>query len=366
MSDLARRDFRRILLIKPSSAGDLLHALPALRALRRRFPQAHLAWLVNAPLAELIAHDPALDEVIAFDRRRYGRLWRSPAVATDFARFARDLRRRRFDLVVDLQGLIRSGLLALFSGAAVRIGFRAAREFGWIGYTHRVRPPVGARHAVDRNAALIAELGAAPTAADLALSPSEAARAAAGDLLADAGVAPDEPFVALAPATRWETKNWPAERFAALAREVHARLGLRSVLIGSPDERPILDAVHRGAGDAAVDLAGRTPLTTLPAVIERARLVVCGDSLPMHLAAALARPLVAIFGPTNPDWTGPYGRLRDVLRDDVPCSPCRFQRLRDCPAQHVCMSGIDVERVCRAIAARLELPATAPCGSRGA
>src|SRR5262249_42937947 len=126
MKRLAGRDFRRILIIKPSSPGDIVHALPVLHALRHRYPNAHIAWLVASPFVDLVAADPALDEVIPFDRRRFGRLGRDLAVSLDFLRFTRELFARRFDLVIDLQGLFRSGFLSLACGARTRVGFSDA------------------------------------------------------------------------------------------------------------------------------------------------------------------------------------------------------------------------------------------------
>src|SRR5262245_56516541 len=159
MTDLAMRDFKRILIIKPSSPGDIIHALPVLHGLRGRFPAAHLAWLVATPFADLIAAEPALNEVIPFDRKRYGRVCRSVSVSADFLGFVRDRRAREFELAIDLQGLFRSGFFAFASGAGVRIGVAGAREMAWMFYTHRIPPTLGERHAADRNYGLAGLLG---------------------------------------------------------------------------------------------------------------------------------------------------------------------------------------------------------------
>ena len=150
MNDLRQREFKRILIIKPSSFGDVIHALPVLNGLRRRYPQARISWLVSTACAGLLEGHPQLDEAIPFDRKRYGKIGRSATITLEFARFVGELRKRRFDLVIDLQGLFRSGFLSRACGAKVRIGLSDAREFGWIFHSQRVRVPAGDMHAVDR------------------------------------------------------------------------------------------------------------------------------------------------------------------------------------------------------------------------
>lgn len=354
MSDLSQREFHRILIIKPSSPGDILHALPVLHALRWRYPSAHIAWLVATTFVDLIAADPDLNEVIPFDRKRFGRLGRSLSVTADFLSFVRQLRRKRFDLVVDLQGLFRSGFLARASGAAVRIGFADARELAPAFYSHRV--PRGTSrdvHAVDKNLGVARLLNLDGAQPDVRITLTAEDRAAATQLLATAGVAECERFAALVPGTRWETKCWPAERFGELAGRLSEQCGVKSVLIGGKDDEPLADVAIRAAHDRAVSLCGRTTLRQVAAIIERAAIVVTADSTPMHMAAALGRPLVALFGPTNPARTGPYGRMNDVVRLPLNCSPCYFRKLSQCPYSLRCMNDLSVEAVFSAVAARL-------------
>lgn len=354
MSDLAQREFHRILIIKPSSPGDILHALPVLHALRRRYPSAHIAWLVATTFVDLIEVDPALSEVIPFDRKRFGRLGRSLSVTADFLSFVRQLRGRRFDLVVDLQGLFRSGFLAMASGASVRIGFADARELAPAFYSHRIPRGVDRDvHAVDKNlgVARLLNLNGAPPDVRLTLTAED--RAAAAQLLATVGVAEGERFAALVPGTRWETKCWPAERFGELAEKLSEQCSVKSVLIGGKDDEPLAATAIRTAHNRAANLCGRTTLRQVAAVIERAAIVVTADSTPMHMAAALGRPLVALFGPTNPSRTGPYGRMDDVLRLPLNCSPCYFRKLSQCPYGLRCMKDLSVEAVFNATVARL-------------
>jgi heptosyltransferase-1 len=340
---------RRILIIKPSSLGDVVHALPVLAVLRRSWPAAHIAWLVSSSFAPLLDRHPMLNEVIPFDRAHFGRIWRSPRIFADFWRLVAKIRRRRFELVIDQQGLIRSGLLALLSGARRRVGFATAREGAWLFYSHRVKPAATVEHAVDRNLLLAKALGLQVEEPEfpLALQPSE--RAAAKDLLTEAAGGQLEAFTAIVPGARWKTKRWPADRLAALIDRLQSHGLPRCVLLGSPNDRAVADEIVRTCRSDVVNLVGRTDLKELTALMDLASCVVCHDSGPMHIAAALAKPMVAIFGPTNPARTGPYSPTASVVTHPVPCAPCYR---RTCPYQHHnCMRRLDVERVFNAVRA---------------
>jgi len=353
MSDLAHRSFQRICIVKPSSPGDIIHALPVLRGLRRRYPDAHLAWLVATSFANLIEADPALDEIIPFDRRRFGRIGRSVAVTRDFLRFLRELRQRRFDLIIDLQGLFRSGFLAAVCGARYRIGPRDAREFAWVFYNHRIPKCDPNLHAAARNYVVADMLGFANGSLDFSIALADDDRQEAASLLAQAGLPADGPYVVLVPATRWETKCWPAERYGRLADAIRKKHGLTSILVGGTSDIDAGQQSVDASNGAAHNLCGKTTLRQLAALIDRAALVVTADSTPMHIAAAHGRPLVALFGPTNPNRTGPYGRADDVLRLKLDCSPCYLRKISQCPNQHACMNDLTVETVARAVAERL-------------
>ncbi|RMF84912.1 MAG: lipopolysaccharide heptosyltransferase I [Planctomycetota bacterium] len=321
---------RRILIIKPSSLGDIVHALPVLAALRRANPRAHIAWLVGTSFAPLLDGHPMLDEIIPFDRRRYGRMWYNPAANIAFWRFVAEIRRRRFDLIVDLQGLIRSGLLAWFSGARRRVGFAEAREGAWLFYTQCVRSE-RSKHAVERNLDLGRALGLPIDKAEFPLTTTEREADAARRLLYQAADRRIETYVAVLPGTRWPSKNWPAEHFAALIDRVHDARAARCVLLGAAGDRPTADAIREQCRTEPVDLVGRTDLRQLVALLAGAAAVVSCDSGPLHVAAALQRPTVAIFGPTDPRRTGPYAATAKVVTHRVNCAPCLRRR---CPLKH--------------------------------
>lgn len=330
----------RVLIIKPSAIGDVVHTLPVLNLVRKRWPAAHVAWLVTPACAGLLDGHPQLDEVIRFERGRFAVGWRSPAAAAALFRFARELRDRKFDLVIDLQGLFRSGWLARRTRAPVRVGFANAREFAPIFYTHRV--PVGnvEQHAVDRYLTLAEALGCGREPVEFKFATDDADRAAVSELLGGG----DAPYAVLMPGTNWATKRWPVEHFAATVRPLRDRFGLRTVIAGGPGDRALAARIPD-----SLDLTGRTTLRQLVALLERAAVVIANDSGPMHIAAALGRPLVTPYGPTSPVRTGPYRRMDAVIRLDIPCSPCFSRR---CSHQS-CLRWLTPDAVLREAARQL-------------
>lgn len=354
MTPLAQLDFTNILIIKPSSPGDIIHALPVLRGLRQRFPDAAISWLVATHFADLLNADPDIHEVIPFDRKRFGRLWRSPSALREFLEFNSVLRRRKFDLVVDLQGLFRSGYLARVTGARVRIGLPNSREFARSFHTHVARRPTQSEHAADFNWAVADMLGFERAPRDFSIRVHDADRTAAEGLLRPIVGPAGGRYAVLVPATRWATKCWPAPNYGHLARILQDRFNMPSILVGGGDDVPLGEVAVNHSEGAAHNLCGRTSLRQLAVLIENAAIVVTGDSTPMHMAAAFDRPLVAIFGPTNAARTGPYRRSDAVVRLDLDCAPCYLRHLHQCRFEHACMERMDVQRVADAVAVQLE------------
>lgn len=354
---LAQRTFERILLIKPSSLGDVIHALPVLGGLRKRYPTARIDWLIGSPFASLLAEHPLIDALVEFDRKRFGRLWRSPAAALAFVRFIRRLRQPRYDLVVDLQGLFRTGFFAYTTGAKTRIGFGDARESAPRFYTHRLVGGSGNVHAVDRYLQVGDLLGFTPGPVRFALPLTDTDRTSAAALLRNQASRPDTRLVAIAPGARWETKCWLPERYARTIDALHdSDADIACVLLGGPEETPRCAEITARCRTTPLDLTGQTSLRQLVALIERADLVICQDSATAHIAAALDRPLVCITGPTNPLRTGPYRRLPDVVWLEPECAPCYLRRLSQCPHDHRCMRDLTVEQVVAAARQALNLP----------
>jgi len=342
---------RRILIIKPSSLGDVVHALPFLSSLRQRYPDRYIAWLVEEETAELLLGHPLLDRVIVSGRKRWGRAMRTPfrgsAVLREMASLAAEIRQDRYDLVVDLQGLLKSALIVMCAGARFRVGLADSREGSGRALTHVVPLPLGPLHAVDRYLEVAKFLGADPLSKAFVFPspPDDGVKAEA--LLTEAGVGPTTPVIALNPQARWPTKLWGEEQFTQVGEALARRHGAKIMVIGSSLDLPVARRLMRRMNPSPFVAAGRTDLKVLIALLKRVDLLVTVDSGPMHLAAAIGTPLVALFGPTDPSLVGPYGGHGVVLRVPLPCSPCSKRRCL-IEADRLCMQSISVEEVVEA------------------
>ena len=376
-ADLRKQDFRKILLIKLSAVGDVVHTIPVLNKLRRRYPAAQLDWLVTSPIAELLRHNPSITNIIEFERDVWSTPWRLAPFAA-YARLAARLRAAAYDLVVDMHGQLRTAALTLATGAPARIGFdrprarvwgasprkfplearrhawQGAREGSWLAYTHHIAVPTLDLHAVDRylNLGSILELDKGP--ADFSFPIPQSANSRVDSLLRQHHIDRAD-LVVMAPGTVWGTKHWGTEKFAKVAQHFLSQ-GFAVVLIGTQRERNVCEEVADLA-PGAVDPAGMTTLSELAALIRRAALNITNDSGPMHLAVALNRPVISIFGPTDPVWIGPYGRPHAVLHADLPCSPCYLRQLKDCRHEHACMQSVSPLAVIGRAESVLESPA---------
>lgn len=331
-------DFHRILLIKPSSLGDIVHALPTVALLRSTFPKAHLAWLVKREWAGLVERAEGVDRAWPVDPGFAG--WLSQVS---------ELRAVRFDLVVDLQGLLRSGLMAWLSGCPTRIGFANGREGSSLFYSQQVAVPTADMHAVDRYRLVAAALGA-----PAGRTPEFRFRSLPGDeeqvhaLLRRHGLSPGTPWIAMNVSARWPTKRWPPEYFAQAADRLQQDGAGPVVLCGGPGDRSDVEAVKQLMRTMPIDVTGETPVGLLPALLKSAAVLVTNDSGPMHVAAAVGTPIVAVFGPTSPVRTGPYGAGHTVLTHDVPCRPCYSRRCLN-SVERECLVSIAPGKVVEAV-----------------
>jgi lipopolysaccharide heptosyltransferase I len=303
----------RVLILKPSSLGDIVHALPVLSALRRACPKARITWMVRNELAGLFDCVSGLDEVLLFDRRTLGR-WYSGAAAGALRTLLRTLRQGRYDLVLDLQGLLRSALLARFSGCRIRIGLAEAREGAGFFYTHTAFAP-DSPHIIDYYQEVLKIVGVDLEPVEFGIQPSLQARQAVSDLLRKDHLQPKQ-FAVLVPGSAHERKCWPADRFARVAEFLHQEAGLGVVAAGSQKEKAIISKIVHLSKTPIVDFAGRTTLSHLAALFEQALLVIGNDTGPTHMAAAMDVSSLVIFGPTNPARLGPYQKPDAVAAVD--------------------------------------------------
>jgi heptosyltransferase-1 len=326
----------RILLVKLSSFGDVLHALPTLEALRDAYPRAQITWLVEAAYAPLLSRHPALDEVWLAPRLRPQEIL-SGANPAILRRLIRQLRSRPYDLVLDLQGLLKSAVWVALARSPRKVGYDRTREFSYLPLTDRVPPFDPEAHAVRRYLNLAHYLGAplAQPRFRLGLAAAEVS----GLMPGKAG----RPLAVLHPGARWPSKHWPPASWARLA-EWLTQQGFQVALTGSGADRKLATSIAAQSQAPVLNLTGSTSLAQLAGLLQKARLAVTTDTGAMHLAAALGTPVAAIFGPTAPWRTGPFGEGHQVVRLEMACSPC-FRR--QCPEPR-CLTGLTPEMVAAA------------------
>jgi lipopolysaccharide heptosyltransferase I len=311
----------KILILKPSSLGDVVQALPVLRLLKSHLPESRIFWWLESSLAPLLSDDADLAGVIPFERKR----WAAPGYWPEILASARHMRRERFDWAIDLQGLARSGLCTWLANAQVSIGLDNAREGRREGarlFYDMVAPrsPRGT-HAVERYLAVLPPLGI-PVHGHFQWLPDRPRVAA---LVEERWQPAGSRWVALLPGARWENKRWPVEHFQELARRVLALApDIRLAVLGGAADQALGSAISKAAGERCLDLTGWTSLPEMVEWLRLCALVVTNDTGPMHVAAALRKPVIALFGPTDPGNTGPYGQRDKVIQSrSLPCVPCQ-------------------------------------------
>ena len=343
----------RILVVRLSARGDLVFASPLAGALRHRYPEAHIAWVAEERTADVILHNPHLNEVIVWERSAWKRLLRRGrwgTLAREVAEFFGALRDRRFDVAIDAQGLLRSGLVAFLSGAPVRIGL-GSREGSRLLMT-RVVERGGDERGIASEYRYLAEvlgLRTDPFPMEIPRGPQETARVAA--MLEGAGLGGD--FVALCPFTTRHHKHWFEDRWSALIDIVRTRLGVGAALLGGPADRAAADRIVGGVADLGpgapplLDLVGKTTLGEAATVVSRCSALVGVDTGLGHMAHAFGRPATLLFGSNTP-YLDPPGPRATILHSGRPCSPCRGKLV--CDGRIDCMRDISVEQVFAALA----------------
>jgi lipopolysaccharide heptosyltransferase I len=349
-----------IALVKLSSLGDVVHALPVAAALRARLPHARLSWIVERREAALLTGNGILDAVVPVDTRGWRRaldvraMWRPLGALRAGGEIVelmmRHLGAARFDVALDLQGLLKSGLLTAATRAPLRIGFAPAlcRERWSALLTNRhVTPPATARHVVEQYLAVLEPLGVRPAAIEFPLPRNAAAEARADAFFSRAGLKPSDRLVALLPGAGRADKRWPADRFAALAARLTAETGASVLVVWGPGEHDTAKAIVDSARDGRALLAPTSSIEELVALLWRAAVVVGGDTGPLHLAAALGVACVGLYGPTAAERNGPWGQVRRALQ-----SPDGT------------LAGIDVEAVLAGVIAAFESAGQTSSASR--
>lgn len=318
----------KILIVKPSSLGDVVHSLPFLSAIKTCFPKAEIHWVIAKGLEKLLEGHSMIDRLVIIHKDMWKKITHAQRTVKELRALFKSLKQEKYDLVIDLQGLLRSGIITKATNAPTRVGFQEAREGSRLFYNHKVK---GGKdiHAVDRYLKIASYLGC--DISDIRFPfPSDSLSPPDRSLVS-------EDYAVIIPGARWKTKVWPAEKFGNLA----SKLSLKTVVVGSKSEIEAANTIVSLSQDKSLSLAGKTDLKELVEVIRHARFVVSNDSGPMHIAAALNIPVFAIFGPTDQTRTGPYGKGHTIIREDVTCAPCFKKTCNDMK----CMNDLSVEKV---------------------
>lgn len=326
----------RIALIKPSALGDIVHALPVLSALRTRFPAARITWIVNEELEPLIRDHPDLSDTMPFSRSVFKRApWHS---AWYSLKYALKVHARRFDLVIDLQGLFRTAVICQASAAPRRVGFVTSREGSRYSYTDKVRAPNPRQmHAVDRNWKIAEAFGVGdlPKRFDVPVDPQDrnALR------LELAGL--PRPWLAVAVGAKWVTKRWLPGHFAELLRRSQSHFGGTCLFLGTREDTEASRQVASSLPGAIHDLTGKTSLPRLSALLSLCDAMVGNDTGPLHLAAALGLPCIAPYTCTRVSLHGPYTSMKGGIETKVPCGG---SYRKTCPDM-ICMPELTPDRL---------------------
>jgi len=338
-----------LLIVKLSAIGDVIHTLPSLAALRKIYPDAHITWVVEEAAADLVQNHPHLDTVLILRRKSWIKDFRNGEISRPLQEiffFIKKLRQRSYDLVIDFHGLLKSSLIVLLSAGRRKLGYDSLQELSGLFLNDRI-PEDMKKHAVDRYLDFPRYLGAKNIQAEFVLPINRDAEGKAQFLLNKYNLE-NKKFIAINPVAYWETKCWDDEKFARLADLIAFNLNMKVVFTGS--EKESIEKIISKMSAKAVNLGGETSLLELAYLYKKAQLVITTDSGPMHLAVAVGIQVIALFGPTDPARTGPYGAGHTVIRAELPCSPCF---LKKCPAKK-CMHDILPDQVFAVIDEKLK------------
>ncbi len=328
----------KVLILKPSSLGDVVQALPVLRRIKLHWPQSEIYWWIESTLAPLLEGDPDLAGVVPFDRRG----WAAPRNWVKLVKTIAWMRCKAFDYVIDLQCLARSGAFAWLANGKFLVGLDEPREGARGYYDVAARRASFHTHAVDWYLSVLPVIGVPDLGPFDWLPPRPGARESLNQKWNPQGL----PWVLLQPGARWDNKRWPTENFSELVRRLVRSTGpeTRFAILGSANEAELGRIISAAAPGRTTDLTGKLTLPEMIECIRQGSVIVTNDTGPMHVAAAVKTPIVAIFGPTEPRRTGPYGQLQNTLQAKLPCVPCLSQHCKN-PNRLECLKQVTVDDV---------------------
>lgn len=330
------KQYNNILIIKMSSLGDILHTLPFAAELRKLYPQARISWLVHPQFAGFVPDAPVIDEVLYFDKKKFNGMSFGEKYKY-FCEMKELLHSKHFDLVLDMQGLFKSAVLAAISGCDERLGYCELREGSGL-ISKAITGAHSKEHVIERYLDVARYLGADVPVGDLdfPMPNLDKETASVWEKLQTKGMSKDSDYVVMVPGARWWTKEWPVEHYASLANMIINDSEKYVVLAGGPDDAAKGAKVKElSNNNHVIDMTGQTSLRELAALIKGCKFYISADTGPLHFAAALKKPLVAMYGPTKADRTGPYGSKNStVLLSPAKCKGCLKKKCNDWHCMH--------------------------------
>jgi lipopolysaccharide heptosyltransferase I len=296
---------KKILIIKPSALGDIVLAMPAVCALAEHFPNAQIHWFVRPEFAPLLEKHKCVHKIVIFDRKKLGKWWCNRDAFKEFISLIKILRQEKYDLVFDLQGRFRSAIFAWFSGCKKRIGLAGTQEVTGIFYTQKIKQKNV--HVVEHFLDIVSSVAAVSRKIEYGLKPSNSAIEEVHKILAVNNINKDN-YAVIVPGATVDEKKWPIEKFAAIAEKIDQKYHSGIVAVGVKSEQEIVERIQKQSMVPIVNLAGKTNIPQLVALLAGSKAVISNDTGPSHIAAALNVPMVLVFGFTNPKRVGPYGR----------------------------------------------------------
>lgn len=346
---IVKDQIQRILIIQPSRLGDCIFCLPTVSTLRKSFPNAYIAWLVDDRCQDIVTGNPDIDEVIILHRSRL-----QPKQIASTCRYISELkhtlRSKQFDLSIDFNGLLKSGILAYLSGAKYRIGSFNTIGMRELSYLFSYEVPVldSEQHVIDRHLAVIRYLGGTRDGTHFPIRVAEQDKQAVQDLLTTHTISKTAPLVVIHPGAGWITRRWFKDRFAQLADMLIEKHQVNVVFVGGRvggiNETGLVDDILRMMHNPALNLVDKISIKQLVALLNQTQLFIGNIAGPMHIATAVNVPVIALVGPTNPATDGPYGDNAIVIRKELSCSYCRKKQCKTL----TCMDNISVDEVAAA------------------
>lgn len=340
------RDVKKILITRLSAIGDVIHALPVASALRKKYPEAQIDWLVEAKALPLVKLNPYLDNVILLPRKKWRQMLNEDVVQTvkSFFGFFKKMKKNNYDINLDLHGLFKSALSSYLIKPKLRLGPADGRELSKFVYQAKIDIPAKKMHQVERNLYLASALGAATESLDYGLKITPVIKSRVSRLFARENIDLNKKVVIINPFTTWESKNWFLDRYFSLANKL-IQAGYYIIFTGASSDKEAIASFESSFTDSYSNLAGETDLEELTELYKRADLYIGGDTGPTHLAAAVDLDVISLMGPTSPTTHGPYGKGHTVIQDNsLECIRCWD---RHCSRKMQCMKSISVEQVLR-------------------